>query len=222
MHVTLRAATATALFLGALAAPAVADMSVYYRAGGWDAFSGPGDNGQPVCGVGNTNPIDNRVFSMRFQIGGETVAFQARKPNWTIPNGTQIPVVMQVGLETPWSLQGSGNGQMVEWILDRAAMQAFDAQFRRANSMTLTFPTGNEPPWIIGLSGSTAISNAFGRCVTDMTQRNAAQPQATMPPPNQGPTQPFGEPSPQTAPTSPSQPTLLQPPDTSGGTPPPR
>ena len=73
---------------------------------------------------------------------------------------------MQIGLDAPWNMQGTGNGQVVEWSLDRAAMQTFDAQFRRAGSMTVSFPTGNEPPWTIGLNGSTAISNAFGRCVT--------------------------------------------------------
>jgi hypothetical protein len=210
MHAALRTALATALLLGAFSGPAGADMTVYFHSGGWDAFSGPGDNGKPVCGVGSTNPIDKRSFSQRFQLGGETVSFQAKKPTWNIPDGTPVPVVMQVGLETPWTLQGVGNGQTVEWVLDRTAVQAFDAQFRRANSMTLTFPSGNEPPWTIGLNGSTAISNAFGRCVTEMTQREGAQPQAAAPPANQGPTQPFGQAPPQPGQAPATQP--VQPP----------
>ena len=150
-------------------------MSVYYHAGSWDAFSGPGTDGKPVCGIGSTNPVDNRSFSLRFTIGGDSVMFQAKKPSWNIPAGTQLPVVVQIGLDTPWNMQGIGNGQVVEWTLDRAAMQTFDAQFRRAGSMTVSFPSGNEPPWTVGLNGSTAISNAFGRCVTDLTRRAAAQ-----------------------------------------------
>ena len=129
----------------------------------------PGTDGKPVCGIGSTNPVDNRSFSLRFAIGGDSVAFQAKKPNWSIPAGAQLPVVVQIGLDTPWNLQGMGNGQVVEWSLDRIAVQTFDAQFRRAGSMTVSFPSGNEPPWTVGLNGSTAISNAFGRCVTDMT-----------------------------------------------------
>ena len=65
---------------------------------------------------------------------------------------------------------------MARWWSGRSiatAMQTFDAQFRRAGSMTVSFPSGNEPPWTIGLNGSTAISNAFGRCVTDLTPRTA-------------------------------------------------
>ena len=177
----------TALVLAMLAGPAAADIPVYYHVGSWDAFSGPGSDGRMVCGIGTTNPADNRAFSARFPAGGDAVTFQAKKPTWSIPAGTQLPVVVQVGLNTPWNLQGTGNGQVVEWLLDREAIQAFDAQFRRAGSMTISFPTGNEPPWTVALNGSTAISNAFGRCVTDMTNRAAAQQQPAPAPVPAGP-----------------------------------
>jgi hypothetical protein len=187
----------------ALGTRAWADVSVYYHAGSWDAFSGPGTDGRMVCGVGSTNPVDNRSFSMRVPIGSDTVSFQARKPTWSIPAGTELKLVVQIGLDTSWTVQGTGNGQMVEWTLDSAAMQTFEAQFRRAGSMTVSFPNGNEPPWTIGLNGSTAISNAFGRCVTDLTQRAGAQQPAAGP---SGATQPFGQ-----APTQPVTPEPTQP-----------
>ena len=57
MHAAFRVGLA-ALVLGALVRPAGADMSVYYHAGSWDAFSGPGADGKLVCGIGNTNPTD--------------------------------------------------------------------------------------------------------------------------------------------------------------------
>ncbi len=41
--------------------------------------------------------------------------------------------------------------------------------------MTLTFPDGNEPPWTISLTGSTAISDTFGRCITDLTRQVQAR-----------------------------------------------
>src|SRR5579872_4034573 len=190
MRTLRRASLAVSLFTILCAGTASAAMMVYYHAGSWDAFSGPGDDGKPVCGVGITNPIDNRSFSIRFTIGGTDTTFQAKKPTWNIPAGTQMPLVLQIGLDTPWNLQGVGNGQTVEWALDSNAMQSFDAQFRRAGSMTVTFPSGNEPPWILTLNGSTTISNTFGRCVSDLTQQ-ASQAQSAMPPANQGPTQPY-------------------------------
>ncbi len=197
-----RAGLAATLFTIVCAGTASAAMTVYYHVGGWDAFSGPGDDGKPVCGIGSTNPVDNRSFSLRFEIGGTNVTFEAKKPSWNIPGGTQIPIVLQIGLDTPWNLQGVGNGQVVEWALDPTTMQTFDAQFRRASSMTLTFPSGNEPPWTIGLNGSTAASNAFGRCVTDLSQRQTTQSQPAAPPADQAPTQPFGQTGGQPAPAA--------------------
>ena len=184
-------------------APAMAEVSVYYHTGSWDAFTGTGTNGKSVCGVGSTNPVDNHSISMRFEIGGDVVQFQAKKPTWNIPPNTPISIVLQIGLESPWNMQGVGNGQMVEWTLERMSMPIFDAQFRRSSSMTVTFPSGNEPPWTVALNGSTAISNVFGRCVTDLTQRFQTQP---APP---GPTQPFGQAPPdatEAMPQAPAQP----------------
>jgi hypothetical protein len=89
-------------------------------------------------------------------------------------------------------MQGDGNGQNVDWTMDRDGMRTFDDQFRRGSSMTFSFPNGNEAPWLIGLNGSTAASNAFGRCVTDMTARSSAPAPAAAAAP-QGPTQPYGQ-----------------------------
>jgi hypothetical protein len=202
MRTTQRAILASILTtLGGV--PAMAEVSVYFHTGSWDAFTGNAANGKMVCGIGSTNPMDNHSISIRFEIGGDVVQFQAKKPTWNIPPNTPISVVLQIGLESPWNMQGLGNGQMVEWTLERTSMPIFDAQFRRSSSMTVTFPSGNEPPWTVGLNGSTAISNAFGRCVTDLTRRSQAQP---APP---GPTQPFGATPPdatELAPQAPAQP----------------
>ena len=202
MRIALRSAF-VALTLATVAAPAGADTSVYYHAGSWDAFTGPGSDGKTVCGIGSTFVGDNRSLSLRFSIGGDSVLFQAKKPNWNIPSGTSIPVVLQIGLDAPWNFQASGDGQIVAWSLDRSSMQSFDAQFRRAMSMTVSFPSGNEPPWAMALNGSTAISDAFGRCVTNLAQRTATQQAAPTQPFSQSPTQPFAqEPQPSAAPAT--------------------
>jgi hypothetical protein len=207
MRSALRIGLAMALVSGVATTPTNAALTVYYHAGGWDAFSGPDDNGKPVCGIGTTNPADQRSFSLRFEIGGDIVNFRARRPTWNIPAGTLLSVVMQIGLDTPWNMQGVGNGQTVEWAVYRSTMQTFDAQFRRAGSMSLTFPSGNEPPWTVTLAGSTAISNAFGRCVTDLAKRAPGAAPEPAAPSGQAATQPFGEaPAQQPAPGSPSQP----------------
>ena len=203
MKPSLGMSLAVVLLTVPCAGTALADLPVYYHVGSWDAFSGTGDDGKQVCGIGTTNPADGRVFSIRFAIGGEDVSFQVKKPSWTIPDGSQLPMVLQIGLNAPWNLQGTGHGQIVEWTLDRTVIQTFDAQFRPADAMTLTFPSGNEPPWVLSLIGSTAASNAFGRCITDLTQRAGVQPAPTAP---AGATQPYNPP-----PTQPTTPAPTQP-----------
>ena len=125
-----------ALAIALTPAAAMAQIQTYYHAGAWDAFSGRNDKGGAVCGVGNTNPTDNRRLSIRFDIGGTDTVFSASKPDWSIPDNTQITVVMQIGLNTPWTMQATGHDHSIDWTMDPNAMQTFDQQFRGASSMT--------------------------------------------------------------------------------------
>ena len=205
MRSPVRAGLAVLAITGLCCATAHAQFRTYYHVGAWDAFSGQGSDGKTICGVGTTNPADNRSVSIRFVIGGEDVLFEVKKPTWSIPAGTRLVVVIQVGSNVPWTEQANGDGQTISWTMERGTMQAFDQQFRAAGSMTMSFPTGNEPPWSMSLTGSMAISNAFGRCVTDLTAQQSPPPAA--PPVPAGPTQPFGQ-----APTQPYAPAPGQPP----------
>ena len=195
-----------------LANPAWAELRVTSHVGSWDVFSGTGTDGRQTCGVGNTNPTNGQAFSLRYALGGDGVTFVAAKPSWNIPEGTRIPVVMQVGLDRPWTEQAVGHGDRVEWTMDRTTVQSFDTQFRRELTMTVTFPAGSEPPWIVSLHGSTAASNAMGRCVTEMTQSAAAATPAPAPAQPASPTQPYAaSPAAPAAGASPTQPTQLAP-----------
>jgi hypothetical protein len=177
-------------------AGALAQMQTYYHAGAWDAFSGRNDKGGATCGIGTTMPDDRRMV-VEFDIGGTDTTLSVSKPAWAIPDNTRIVVVMQIGLNTPWTQQGTGHEHVIDWPMDPPAMRAFDQQFRGAASMTLTFPDGNEPPWSISLAGSTAISDTLGRCIRDLTRQVQATqpPPPNAPPPQAGPTQPFSAPA---------------------------
>jgi hypothetical protein len=194
---TLGVAAFMATSMAVLApAAAIAQIQTYYHAGTWDAFSGRDHKGGAVCGVGNTNPADNRRVSIRFDIGGTDTVIMATKPDWSIPDGTRVAVVTQIGLNMPWTEQGIGHGNSISWVLDPTAMRSFDQQFRSASQMTLSFPDGNEHPWSVPLNGSSAISQTLARCITDLTRQvqaaQAAGAEAGAPPAAQGATQPFG------------------------------
>lgn len=127
----------------------------------------------------------------------------------TLPDGTQVGVVMQVGLSQPWNAQATGHGASLAWSMARSDINAFDQQFRHADSMTLSFPSGNEPLWTVSLIGSTAADNTFARCIMDLTRRQQAQQSAASTQPfgqgrtNGAPTQPFGQASGTATPTKP-------------------
>jgi hypothetical protein len=181
--------------LAAMPLTAQAQLQTYYHSGVWEAFSGRGDHGGPVCGVSTTNPKGGQRFSLRSEIGGNSTTLAASKPAWSVPDNTHVTVVMQIGLNLPWTVQALGHDHNIEWQLDPAAMPTFDRQFRGSSSMTLAFPDGNEPPWSVPLTGSTAISDTLTRCIRDLTrQMQARQPAPNTPPDSQGATQPFAAP----------------------------
>jgi hypothetical protein len=181
-----------ALAIAASPVAAMAQVQTYYHSGAWAAFSGRPPSGGAVCGVSTSAASDTQHFSIHFDIGGTDTTFSASKPDWSIPDNTHVTVVMQVGLNVPWTIQAMGHDHSIDWTLDPNAIQTFDKQFRSSSSMTLTFPDGNEPPWALSLTGSTAISDTFGRCVRDLTRQVQANPQTpSAAPPPQGATQPF-------------------------------
>ena len=67
MRSSIRAGLIAATFTGLCGAAAPADLRTYYHVGNWDAFSGQTADGKKVCGVGSTNPVDNRSHVNAFR-----------------------------------------------------------------------------------------------------------------------------------------------------------
>ena len=196
--------------------------NVYYRAGNWEAFTVKLADGGAYCGIRSLMTPDGRGLSIRFRIGGAGLLFQAQKPSWQIPAGTQVNVSVQFDSRAGWQAVGSGNQDMVEWFLSPEATAEFDARFRWGNTMWIGFPGGSEPPWGISLAGSNAAGVTLRRCIDEVTQYMArSQPQASEPTqpfsggapggqPPAGPSQPFAPQ--QSAPAAPATPAPAQPP----------
>ena len=185
------------------AAPAGAALTTYYHAGSWHAFSGTDPSNRLVCGIGTENTQDGRALTITADIGAPGLTFEAKKPTWTIPAGTSVPVVLQIDRRATWNVQATGKATALRWSLGPDQAATFGSRFRGGSAMTLRFPAGSEPPWTISLAGSNAADHTFARCITDQTRRmQAAQTAAAA-----GPTQPYGAPAtqpftPQTAPAA--------------------
>jgi hypothetical protein len=207
---TLAAALPLAVLLGA--APGRAAPNVYYHAGAWHAFTDKDDQGAAVCGIATENQADGRNLTLTYTIGGSDLTFTAAKPSWNIPEGTILEADMQIDRNEAWQAQGEGHGSTVGWVVSAFEIRNFNTQLRNGATMTLTFPSGNEPPWSLSLRGSTAASATLWRCVQDLTDRaKVAGPASNAPasnaptsnapatqPAGQAPTQPFAPPSAQT------------------------
>lgn len=191
---------------------AAAATTTYYHAGDWRAFSGTTEQNRLVCGMATGNPTDGRSLEISAVIGEPRLQFAASKPTWDIPPGTAIPVVVQASGAVPWTAEATGRAHAIAWSLGETEASAFGSAFRALNEMTISFPSGSEPPWRLLLTGSSAVDSTFRRCITDYTARAAAA--------QQGPTQPFGRPT-----TQPFAPPIaaapLQPPAPQGEEPPP-
>ncbi len=206
----------TAAAMTLLSGQARPATTVYYHAGNWQAFSGTNAQNRLICGIGTASAPDGSNLDLTYDIGGNTLTITATKPSWSIPDGTTVPVIMVVGSNAPWNVQATGHGKSLSWTLDPASIRTFDPQFRVAESMGLSFPSGNEPPWTVPLVGSDAADNTFARCITDLTRQMQARAAPPTQPYGQPPTQPFGAaPGPVTAPpASPTQGAPTAPPQT--------
>jgi hypothetical protein len=211
---TLAVAAPLAVLL--LATSGRAAPTVYYHAGAWHAFTDKDDQGAAVCGIGTENQSDGRNLTLTYTIGGTDLTFTANKPSWNIPDGTILEADMQIDGNQAWQAQGEGHGTTLVWVVSASEIRTFDTQLRNGSTMTLTFPSGNEPAWSLSLRGSTAASATLWRCVQDMTDRAKAAgsnvPTGNGPPGNAPTTQPYGQ-----APTQPYAPPPAQSPAPANG-----
>jgi hypothetical protein len=207
-----RVAIAAAVPLVALlgAAPGRAEPNVYYRVGNWHAFTDKDAQGAAVCGIATQSIADRRTFSLTFTVGGTDLVLQATRPGWAIPDNTPVGATVQIGLNLPWNAQATGGGSAVGWTIPAASIRTFDAQFRAGSTMIVSFPSGNEAPWVLPLNGSNAAAATLWRCVQDLgAGTQAAQPAPAAPatqPFGQMPTQPFMPPQAQPVPSQPAPP----------------
>ncbi len=196
-----------AMLLGA--APGLAEPTIYYRVGSWHAFTDKDAQGSTVCGIGTQNEADGRALTLTYTIGGTGLMLHASKPGWSIPAGTALNVNSQIDSNPAWTTGAVGQGTTVDWAIDATQIVNFDTQFRAGSIMTVTFPSGNEPPWTLSLAGSSAASGTLWRCVQEMTGKaGLANPGPGAPaltqPFGQTPTQPFtpAPPQPQAPPAT--------------------
>jgi hypothetical protein len=155
------------LILSLSAPGAEAATRTLARSGTWEAFGGNTTKGGRVCGV--SQQVNNRYFGLKLFAGDSTFTIQVGGKIWQIENGKKQSVVMVLDGNRPWRATATGmhfnDGEAgLEFTINRDELGEFNRQFRDAGQLRLQFPGTMTADWLVDLTGTSAVSDAFGRC----------------------------------------------------------
>jgi len=155
------------LSLSLSASAAQAATRTLARSGAWEAFGGVTTKGGRVCGM--SQEVNNRYFGLKLFAGDSTFTIQVGGRIWQIENGKKQGVVMVLDGHRPWRATATGmhfnDGEAgFEFTVNRDELDEFNRQFRDATQLKLQFPGSMSADWLVNLTGTRAVSDAFGRC----------------------------------------------------------
>lgn len=214
------AAFAATSILAAMPLPAESKSIELHRSGYWTTYFTTGSN-TPICGMRadfGHNGRRNGALIVKMIKDEPALLLHVFKDGWRIPDGVAIPLYMTFDRSQPFSATGhgvdSGKLNYVQFTIAQEFTKTFLNLFTAANSMTLGFKEGTEPPWTTDMRGSREAVAAFAQCILTMAGAGstATQPHgngATQPYGNSGTTQPFSStPQPRQPPPPPRKPAV--------------
>jgi hypothetical protein len=137
------------------------------RSGTWEAFGGNTTKGGGICGM--SQDVNHKYFGLKLFAGDSTFTIQVGGKIWLAENGRKQNVVMVLDGNRPWRATATGmhfnDGDAgLEFTINRDELAEFNRQFRDAGQLRLQFPGTMAADWLVDLTGTTAVSDAFGRC----------------------------------------------------------
>ena len=196
----LRVCTVAAAAALLLANPALADTQTLFQSGPWVLYGGTSNSGHALCGMRVSDSAGNRTVHIKYFAGDDHLTIQMFKSTWRVPNGTRLAVTMQMDRNPVWSARAYGEADHVEFTIPYSGLDSFAREFRFSEAMRITFPQGNEAPWITSLTGTNAILDQFIGCMRAIHNAHPAGPSQ---PYSGAPSQPFGGEPAQPGPTQP-------------------
>lgn len=182
------------LFFALSGAGVHAETRTLSSSGLWSAYGGTDDQQRRVCGVVTVGADGRRIDIAQYAADGD-IDLSLHKDSWTIPGNTEIPLLIQFDRDNAVPARGVGDGRRVVSHLSFAQSVPFMRALRNGLQVRIRFPSGNEPVWTGGLSGSGRAIDAFNDCRLSLAPTNPSQPYGSPPAvPSTGPvtpTQPF-------------------------------
>jgi hypothetical protein len=184
----------------ALSATVHAEMFNSGRFGLWETSTGTNDQGKPMCSAAISD--SEKYFAIKVDDTGLFVHFV--KWSWNIPDGTPIKVIVEIDHAGPWNLNAVGmmytlnDGKVVPTINFTFDMNEinprtgnpyyadFFGEIKNGRQLNISFPNGNETPWVGSLRGSSQAMQSFSGCMgmlaTAVEQGQKGQPRTASQP----------------------------------------
>jgi hypothetical protein len=205
------------LIAAVIVVAAITNASAFeVRAGKFVAYQTVSNDGGrvPICGIQTSWPQTRASLHIKYVLGDDVLRMHLFKESWRFPrDGSTVDIPLVVGFDKNAMLDGTAKGSAtgpvpLASIRFDSTEQAlnFLQEFGEADKMWIRFEAGNEPLWVVDMTGSRDAVKLFRACVASITAKGklATQPYGnggTQPYGNGG-TQPFGQPKPQTAPAA--------------------
>ena len=108
-------------------------------------------------------------------------AFQVWKPNWRMPEGSMVPVLLTFIYSDRSPLPTTADAKvfrpnLISSTIDKDVVVSFLKGFGDAKKMTINFPQSNEPQWTVAMDGSRNAVGAFVRCIARIRSTAPRQP----------------------------------------------
>jgi hypothetical protein len=162
------AALALGLATATLAPAAHAEVSIFARAGAWQAFGGKSDDGKPLCGMSTKGT--GMWFGVKYFKGDNGFTIQLSSEDWKLKDGVKIDTTMRFDRASPWTAVSTGfhmadGDAALEIEVPISKLRAWLTEFRGANTMLVGFPNDKVDDWKVDLRGTTAVSNYMIACM---------------------------------------------------------
>jgi hypothetical protein len=159
---------AVAFLTLSLTTPAKADPEIFARSGEWAAYGGPLSDGSMVCGI---TIVDNngQTFNLKHFDKNDHFEVDLASPSWKVPENLNINLTVRIDegtifRATPGKDINSTNG--IYWFIGKDIADQFEEEFRDGDYLRISF-SGNISPWVISLSGTNNIMDAFVACLKE-------------------------------------------------------
>jgi hypothetical protein len=200
-----------------LVTDARAETRILVQANGWSAFGGTTEGGVPTCGLETRDPKTGRRLLLQHLVGQDRPILWLSRPDWNLGASTTRPVRIVIDNRRIFAAAATGAGREMSWPVTLDGPDGFEPAFRLGALMRVEFPSGQDTPWNLSLTGTNAVMGAFMGCMRMMVIQPGEVPPVqapAVPPFVEPPPPPAGEPlrPPAEAPLRPPAEAPLRPP----------